>query len=91
MHHESPAGDLVAKPRLVKNYMAASQATDAAFLKRRCRATEAMGLMATAVGKDVIGPMVQDIMQAAVKVQIQTALCSCVIPGHMQVIFAPAF
>ena len=54
--------------------MALLQATDAAFLKRRCRASEAMGLMATAVGKEVIGPMVQDIMQAALKVQPQTAL-----------------
>ena len=34
-----------------------------------------MGLMATAVGKDVIGPMVQDIMQAALKVHFHTALC----------------
>lgn len=29
-----------------------------------------MGLMATAVGKDVIAPMVQDIMQAALKVHL---------------------
>lgn len=36
-----------------------------------------MGLMATAVGKDVIAPMVQDIMQAALKVSSPTApLCN---------------
>ena len=33
-----------------------------------------MGLMATAVGKEVIGPMVQDIMQAALKVRLQSSL-----------------
>lgn len=31
--------------------------------------------MATAVGKDAIAPMVQDIMQAALKVLSQAALC----------------
>lgn len=59
---------------LLEGQLAALQATDAAFLKRRCRATEAMGLMATAVGKEVIGPMVQDIMQAALKVRLQSSL-----------------
>ena len=44
------------------------EATDASMLKRRSRATEAMGLMATAVGKEVIGPLVSNIMQAALKV-----------------------
>ena len=44
------------------------QATDASMMKRRCRATEAMGLMATAVGKQAIAPLVPDIMQAALKV-----------------------
>ena len=34
--------------------------------------------MATAVGKDAIAPMVQDIMQAALKVRLQAALC----PSH---------
>ncbi|KAL3153296.1 hypothetical protein ABBQ38_011641 [Trebouxia sp. C0009 RCD-2024] len=49
---------------VLRHYM---EATDPAFMKRRCRASEAMGLMATAVGKDAIAPMVQDIMQAALK------------------------
>jgi len=44
------------------------QATDSSMLKRRCRATEAMGLMATAIGKQAVTPMVPHIMQAALKV-----------------------
>jgi hypothetical protein len=44
------------------------QATDSSMLKRRCRATEAMGLMATAIGKQAVTPMVPHIMQPALKV-----------------------
>lgn len=40
-----------------------------------------MGLMATAVGKEVVAPMVQDIMQAALKVYFHTALLC--LPVHM--------
>ena len=36
---------------------------------RRHDAEEAMGLMATAIGKEAISPMVPDIMQAALKVK----------------------
>ena len=38
------------------------------MLKRRCRATEAMGLMATAIGKQAVTPMVPHIMEGALKV-----------------------
>ena len=44
------------------------QATDSAMMKRRCRATEAVGLMATAIGREAVAPLVPDIMQAALKV-----------------------
>ncbi len=50
------------------------QATDSSMLKRRCRATEAMGLMATAIGKQAVTPMVPHIMQAALKVPFPPVL-----------------
>lgn len=49
---------------VLQQYM---EATDSSMLKRRCRATEAMGLMATAIGKQAVTPMVPHIMQAALK------------------------
>ncbi len=57
-----------AEAAVVLTHADAVQATDSAVLKRRSRATEAMGLMGTANGKEAIAPMVPDIMQAALKV-----------------------